>query len=61
MAKRFSGKMKKKYIVPILQIDEAEMVDGLLTVTSILVSDEPGNEEFVKEQTADEGGWDIDW
>ena len=53
--------MKRKYIVPILQIDEAEMVDGLLTVTSILVSDEPGNEEFVKGQTADEGGWDIDW
>ena len=61
MAKRLSGKMKRKYVVPILQIDEAEMADGLLTVTSILVSDEPGNEEFVKEQTADEGGWDIDW
>lgn len=47
--------------MPILQIDEAEMIDGLLTVTSILVSDESGNEEFVKEQTADDGNWNIDW
>ena len=61
MAKRFSSKMKRKYIMPILQIDEAEMIDGLLTVTSILVSDESGNEEFVKEQTADDGNWNIDW
>ena len=53
--------MKKRYIAPIIQVDEAEVADGLLTVTSIMVSDESGNEEYVKEQTADDGNWDIDW
>ena len=37
----------------------AEVADALL-VTSIQISDESGNEEFVKEQAAD-GEWDIDW
>ena len=52
--------MKKKYIVPTLLVDEAEM-DGLLMVTSILLSDDNGSEEYVKEQNAGDGGWDIDW
>ena len=52
--------MKKTYIVPIVMVDVAEVADALL-VTSIQVSDEPGNEEYVKEQSASDGDWDIDW
>ena len=45
-----------------MAVDEAEMVDGLLTVSSIQLSNESGSEEYVKEQAADEDGdWDIDW
>ncbi len=51
--------MKKTYIAPIVTVDEAEMVDGLL-VTSIQLSSENGSEEYVKEQ-ADGNSWDIDW
>ena len=51
--------MKKTYIAPTLAVDEAEMVDGLLTAMSIQVSDEGGNEEFVKE--LDDDDWDTDW
>lgn len=53
--------MKKTYITPTLQVDEAEVADGLLTATSIRWSDDTGNEEYVREQTADDGTWDIDW
>ncbi|MBR5051937.1 MAG: hypothetical protein IKW91_01780 [Bacteroidaceae bacterium] len=53
--------MKKTYIAPILMVDEAEMIDGLLTVTSIEVSDDSGNEQYVREQTAGDGNWTIDW
>ena len=52
--------MKKTYIVPTLQVDEAEIV-GSLMVTSIHLSDGTGNEEYVKEQNAEEDGWNIDW
>lgn len=38
----------------------AEVADALL-VTSIQISDESGNEEFVKEEAAGEEGWSIDW
>lgn len=50
--------MKKTYIAPTLAVDEAEMVDGLLTAMSIQVSDESGSEEFVKE--LDDDDWDTD-
>ncbi len=50
--------MKKTYIAPTLAVDEAEMVDGLLVAMSIQVSDEGGNEEFVKE--LDDDDWDTD-
>ena len=50
--------MKKTYIAPTLAVDEAEMVDGLLTAMSIQVSDEIGSEEFVKE--LDDDDWDTD-
>lgn len=53
--------MKTTYIAPALMVDEAEMEDGLLTVTSIQLSDESGGEEYVKEQNAENGDWDIDW
>ncbi len=52
--------MKKIYISPIVKVDMAEVADALL-VTSILVTNEPGNEEFVKEEVVGENGWDIDW
>lgn len=52
--------MKQTYIAPTLQVDEA-VVDGLMMVTSIQLSDETGSEEYVKEQNADDGGWNIDW
>lgn len=52
--------MKKTYTTPIVIIDEAE-VDGHLMVTSIQLSSETGSEEYVKEQNADEGDWDISW
>ena len=52
--------MKKTYIVPTLQVDEAQM-DGLLMVTSISLSDESGSEEYVKEIVPDDDGWDEDW
>ena len=52
--------MKKTYISPIVKVDMAEVADALL-VTSIQMSDEPGNEEFVKEEAVGEDGWDIDW
>lgn len=52
--------MKKTYIAPTLAVDEAEMVDGLLVVTSIQLSNESGSEEYVKEQV-DDDDWDIDW
>lgn len=42
-------------------VDEAEMIDGLLTVTSIEVSDDSGNEQYVREQTAGDDNWTIDW
>ena len=52
--------MKKTYIAPALQVDEA-VVEGLMAL-SIQLSNESGSEEYVKEQAADEdGGWDIDW
>ena len=51
--------MKKTYIAPVVMVDEAEMIDGLLTVTSIRVSEETGSEEYAKEQT--DKVWDIDW
>ena len=51
--------MKKTYIAPIVTVDEAEMVDGLL-VTSIQLSSESGSEEYVKELD-DDDDWDIDW
>ena len=50
--------MKKTYISPIVKVDMAE--DALL-VTSIQMSDEPGNEEFVKEEAVGEDGWDFGW
>ena len=50
--------MKKTYISPIVVIDEAE-ADGLLMVTSIQLSEESGNEEYVKEQSSED--WDIAW
>ncbi len=53
--------MRKTYIIPSVRVDVAEMADGLLTVTSITVSDESGSEEYVKEQDAGDGTWDIDW
>ncbi len=54
--------MKKIYITPTLSVEVAEMVDGLLTVTSIQLSNESGSEEYVKEQAADDDGdWNIDW
>lgn len=40
-------------------VDAAEVADSLL-VTSIQVSTEPGDEEYVKEQF-DDGEWDTDW
>lgn len=52
--------MKQTYIAPTLRVDEAE-VDGLMMVTSIQLSDETGNEEYVKEQNAEDGSWNIDW
>ena len=53
--------MKKTYIVPIVCVDEAEM-DGLLMVTSIHLSEDSGNEEYVKEyDTKDETIWDVEW
>ena len=52
--------MEETYIAPTLQVDEAE-VDGLMMVTSIQLSDETGNEEYVKEQNVEDGGWTIDW
>ena len=52
--------MKKTYIAPIVTVDEAEMVDGLLVVTSIQLSNESGSEEYVKELD-DDDDWDIDW
>ena len=58
-AKRYSSKMKRTYISPTVKVDMAEVADALL-VTSIQISDESGNEEFVKEQATD-GEWDIDW
>lgn len=42
-------------------VEEAEVADGLLTVTSIKVSDDSGNEEYVKEQSADDSDWDLGW
>lgn len=53
--------MKKTYISPVIVVDEAEMADGLLTVMSIPVSNETGSEEYVKEESAADGGWDMDW
>ena len=32
-----------------------------MNVTSILLLDDTGSEEYVKEQNAVDGGWDIDW
>lgn len=52
--------MKKTYISPIVKVDMAEVADALL-VTSIQMSDEPSNEEFVKEEAAGEDGWDFGW
>lgn len=52
--------MKKTYISPIVKVDMAEVADALL-VTSIQMSDEPGNEEFVKEEAIGEDGWDFGW
>lgn len=52
--------MKKTYIIPALKVDEADMADGLLSVTSIQVTDDPGSEEYAKEQPA-AADWDIDW
>ena len=52
--------MKNSYITPIVIVDEAE-VDAHLMVTSIQLSSESGSEEYVKEQNADDGDWDIDW
>ena len=49
--------MKNKYIIPALQVDEAEIAEGLL-VSSISLSDESGSEEYVKEQS---DSWDIEW
>jgi hypothetical protein len=53
--------MKKTYISPVIVVDEAEMADGLLATMSIQVSDNPGNEEYVKEENTEGGDWDIDW
>ena len=50
--------MKKIYIVPTLQVDEAEMVS--MMAMSIELSNEEGSEEYVKEE-ADNGDWEIDW
>ena len=53
--------MKQAYISPAVKVEDAVLTDGMLTVTSIPVSDESGNEEYVKEQNAAEGDWSIDW
>ena len=52
--------MKKTYIYPTVKVDEAEM-GGLLVAMSISLSEESGSEEYVKEQDAGDGAWDIDW
>ena len=51
--------MKKTYIAPTLQVDVAE-IESILAM-SLQLSNESGNEEFVKEQASDDGDWDIDW
>ena len=53
--------MKKTYIIPTLQVDETE-IDCILAM-SLQLSNESGNEEYVKEQDGGEsdGDWDIDW
>ena len=43
-----------------MRVDMADVAESMME-TSIRVSDEPGGEEYVKEQSADGGGWDIDW
>ncbi len=48
--------MKKTYIAPLLQVDEAE-VEGLLMEMSISLSNESGSEEYAKEI----GFYDEDW
>lgn len=53
--------MRKTYITPASKVEQAELTDGLLTVTSIAVSDESGNEEYVKEQEVGDDGWSLDW
>ena len=40
-------------------VNEAE-IENILAV-SIQLSNESGSEEYVKEQVADDGDWDIDW
>ena len=54
--------MKKTYIAPTVKVEEAEAED-LLLVTSIRLSGDSGDEEYVKEQSADDvdGDWDFDW
>jgi hypothetical protein len=53
--------VKKTYIVPAMQVDETE-IEGVLAM-SIQLSNESGNEEYVKEQDGGErnGNWNIDW
>lgn len=53
--------MKKTYIAPVIQVDEAVMSDGLLLAGSIQLSNESGSEEYVKEQDCSDGDWEIDW
>ena len=49
--------MKKTYIAPIVMVDEVEM-ESILAM-SILLSDESGSEEYVKEFDSDDD-WDED-
>jgi len=53
--------MKKTYISPTLRVGEAEIISFL--AMSLQLSNESGNEEYVKEQDGEDsgGGWDIDW
>lgn len=51
---------KAYYVVPAMRVDMADVAENMM-VTSISVSDEPGSEQYAKEQAADGGGWDIDW
>ena len=53
--------MKKTYIAPTLLVDETE-IEGVLAM-SLQLSNDTGNEEYVKEQDGEDsgGGWDIDW